>query len=279
MQYDTIIQVDNSLMQHGPSNDRVYLMKLGTGDLPAIVDLMEGLAEEHGYSKLFAKVPADAVDFFEESDFMCEAEIPLMVKGKRAGCFMSKYPDPSRAVPKRNKLLDEVRKVAKAKAFAPAKETDTSEVARLGPEHAGELAGLYSSVFKTYPFPIDDPDYLLESMDSDVAFYGIVSNGRLVAASSAEIDMKWKCAEMTDFATLPECRGKGAAGKLLARMEVDMDRLGIVTAYTIARAMSHGMNSVFARAGYELAGLLPNNTQIAGQLESMNVWYKSIQTG
>jgi hypothetical protein len=36
------------------------------------------------------------------------------------------------------------------------------------------------------------------------------------------------------------------------------------------------MNITFARAGYRYAGTLVNNTQICGQLESMNVWYKPL---
>jgi putative beta-lysine N-acetyltransferase len=81
---------------------------------------------------------------------------------------------------------------------------------------------------------------------------------------------------MTDFATLPEARGKGLAGVLLSEMEKNMQRERIATAYTIARARSFGMNVVFARAGYTFAGTLVNNTNIAGGLESMNVWYKQL---
>jgi hypothetical protein len=45
--------------------------------------------------------------------------------------------------------------------------------------------------------------------------------------------------------------------------------------YTIARAISVGMNITFARCGYDFGGTLVNNTQIAGRIESMNVWYKN----
>jgi len=47
-------------------------------------------------------------------------------------------------------------------------------------------------------------------------------------------------------------------------------------AYTIARALSAGMNVTFARAGYDYGGTLTNNTNICGQIESMNVWYKPL---
>ncbi len=81
---------------------------------------------------------------------------------------------------------------------------------------------------------------------------------------------------MTDFATLPKWRGKGFAQCLLLHMEKTMKRRGIKTAYTIARAMSAGMNVTFSRAGYRFGGRLKNNTNISGNIESMNVWYKQL---
>ena len=81
---------------------------------------------------------------------------------------------------------------------------------------------------------------------------------------------------MTDFATNPQSRGMGLAGILLRHMGDKTRKLGIKTAYTIARAESHGMNSVFKNSGYNYAGLLKNNTQICGSIQSMTVWYKHL---
>jgi len=36
------------------------------------------------------------------------------------------------------------------------------------------------------------------------------------------------------------------------------------------------MNKTFAYAGYKYGGTLIRNTQICGELESMNVWYKQL---
>jgi hypothetical protein len=57
-------------------------------------------------------------------------------------------------------------------------------------------------------------------------------------------------------------------------MEREMKRLGMLTTYTIARALSPGMNITFAKMGYNYAGTLKNNCNISGCIESMNVWYK-----
>ena len=56
-----------------------------------------------------------------------------------------------------------------------------------------------------------------------------------------------------------------------------MDERGMHVLYTIARAISTGMNVTFAKAGYEYTGTLINNTNISGQIENMNVWFKTLR--
>jgi len=104
-----------------------------------------------------------------------------------------------------------------------------------------------------------------------------VKDGALAALSSAEMDIQGSNVEMTDFATLPEYRGRGLAQFLLQEMEGAMTHKGMRTAYTIARAVSPGMNITFSRRGYQYGGTLVNNTQISGSIESMNIWYKSLR--
>ena len=111
-------------------------------------------------------------------------------------------------------------------------------------------------------------------MLKNIVYFGIEINKKLVALSSAEVDHDSRTVEMTDFATLPEFTGNSFASHLLERMEQDMKTRAIRTAYTIARAISTGMNITFARAGYTYTGRLINNTNIAGNIESMNVWHK-----
>jgi putative beta-lysine N-acetyltransferase len=115
-------------------------------------------------------------------------------------------------------------------------------------------------------------------MAEDVIFFGIWEGDELIALTSAEMDRKGENAEMTDFATRPDCQGRGLANYLLAQTEAAAAQCGIKTAYTIARSYSPGMNITFARNGYTFSGTLTHNTQIFGTLESMNVWYKSLQS-
>ena len=279
MQPDTMIRMPGALIQHGPASDRVYLMKLATSDVPRIIRFMEDLAAGNGYSKLFAKVPGPAEGWFHARGFRVEARVPDMYDGGQDGCFMAKYPSSDRARVRDPKTLEEILRTARRQAGRGTPQALPAgwTVKALEPDDAEAMAAVYREVFETYPFPIHDPEYLRSTMAAHVRYFGVLDGGgRPVALSSAEMDKTGGNAEMTDFATLEGFRGRGLAGLLLRRMEKDMRAVGIRTAYTIARAQATGMNIVFARQGYAFAGTLPNNTQIKGDLESMNVWYKHL---
>ena len=57
MKFDTIDKIGDSVIQHGVSNDRVYLMKLDSANTNKILQYIHDLAVEKKYSKIFAKIP------------------------------------------------------------------------------------------------------------------------------------------------------------------------------------------------------------------------------
>lgn len=275
---DRIETFGSSLIQHGTDNDRVYLMKLAPRDLPGIVESLERYAHMAGYGKIFAKVPGGHKTPFVEGGYQVEATIPGFYNGREDAVFLGRYLDEARAEEKKPALVQEVLDAARAKAGLHDKEPlPANMVCRpANTEDAEEMAQVYKEVFASYPFPIHDPAYLRETMDDNVAYFGVWEDDKLIALSSAEMDREGQNAEMTDFATLPQSRGKGLAHHLLHIMEEKMPEYGIKTLYTIARAYSHGMNITFAKCGYNYCGTLTHNTQIFGDLESMNIWYKNL---
>lgn len=271
---DTVEVVGNSLIQHGRNSQRVYLMKSDLANLPGLIDQLEELATENSYSKIFAKIPASQQKFFLDRNYKVEATVPGLYNGVERGLFLGKYPQPEREQESHPELVKKVLTAARGKQdLISAKGKTSSRCQPLLAEDMEEAAALYQKVFESYPFPIHDPDYLRSTMDH-ISYYGVRHEGKMVALSSAEVDFKNGNAEMTDFATHPEHRGRGYANLLLARMEADMKEKRIPALFTIARAYSYGMNITFAKNGYLFSGTLTNNTQISGQLESMNVWYK-----
>ncbi len=272
---DRIIKQGGSWIQYGPLNQRVYLMKLDPADLPAILDVLERLAQTGGYGKLFARIPHSAVSPFLAGGYRMEARIPGLFQGTEAGCFMAKYPSPARAKESRPERIQDILEKARANRRENPKKPGV-DVRSCTPAQAREISRLYAKVFASYPFPVYDPAYIQATMAEHVRYYCVRSEGQPIAVASAEMDAQGGNAEMTDFATLPDWRGRGLASALLAQMEREMAAGTIKTVYTIARSLSPGMNRVFARAGYDFAGTLTNNTHIAGEIQSMNVWFKRL---
>lgn len=275
---DEVIKIGNSLVQHGKVSNRVYVMHLEKGDLQSVQEWVERLAAQKGYTKIFVKAEAAMAPYFLVQNYELEARVPGFDRGINEGFFLGKFLDEARAVdqraPDQENILKSAQKVSLGRSGK--KDRPHAKVSILGEEDSGELAQLYGKVFESYPFPIFDPRYLKKTMKEHVAYYGIRRNGKLVAAASAEMNERMKNVEMTDFATLNSERGKGAAFRLLNAMEEDMGKRGFCTAYTICRALSLGINRTFFKANYQHGGTLVNNTHIAGQIESMQVWYKAL---
>lgn len=273
---DKIEKWRSSLLQYGEFNNRIFLMKLAEPDICEIIPYLDRIAKSNNYTKIIAKVPGFGKHEFEKNGYQQEAYIPQFYQHQDPVHFMSKYFDDTRRI---DPNIDHIKKVlqkAQTKSalisdipltpsfhFQIAKETDIPQ-----------MISVYQRVFETYPFPIHDPKYLEKTMQSNIKYFLIMKNSQVIAMSSAEIDYDGKNVEMTDFATLPEYRGLGLALYLLYQMETVLKKTDISTFYTIARAMSFGMNITVAKRGYKYSGTLINNTNISGNLESMNIWYK-----
>lgn len=282
MKTDRIENIEGTLLHHGPHNDRVYMMKCSFTESSHDIAILKKLAQENNYGKIFAKIPASWSADFAAAGYVEEGRIPAYY-GNEACVFACAYPKSGRAElsAEDKALVEEVLAAARAKGLGaqPASQSLSKlpagySLRMLHHEDADEMAALYREVFPSYPFPIHEPKYLQDTMDENIVYFGCFAEGRLCAASSAEMDGATQSVEMTDFATYPAHCGKGLALQLLQNMEVQMKSRGIRTLYTIARAFSYGMNITFAKAGYHFGGTLINNTDISGRIETMNIWYK-----
>jgi len=267
-----------SVFQHGKINDRVYLIKLDKNDFPGIIQYIDKLAKDNAYTKIFCKIPFWAVPKFVSAGFINEAYIPRFYKNGEDVFFMSKFLSSDRIMRLEDGMLEAQSQLLESthENGIPSQVLDGVDIELLNSNKSEEIAFVYKQVFDSYPFPIYDPSYINETMDEKVQYYGIEQGGRLVALASAEIDWKGGNAEMTDFATLPEARGNNYSVILLKKMETEMKKQGIDTLYTIARLNSIAMNKTFLKLAYRYSGTLIKNTNIAGKIESMNVYYKHI---
>ncbi len=275
---DTLEFFGQSVLQHGKESDRVYLMKLDKKDFPAVLGYINELAQREGYSKIIAKVHGALEAEFIKDGYRREAFIKSFYCGREDCCLMAKYPFEGRA------LTPPVPNARETAAFyktftaaAPPKEIAPAfNIRALAQADIPVITGIYKKVFDTYPFPVFEGGYIAKTMREDVDYFGIFDGGILAAICSAEMDRQNQNAEMTDFAALPQYRGKSLSYFLLKAAEESAAAKGIKTFYTIARHKNTGVNIVFAKSGYKFGGLLGNNTNICGGIESMNVWFKKL---
>ncbi len=269
---DILETIDGAVIQHGHESSRAYLMQIGPGDCSKLPERLIQLAETHRYTKIFAKVPDVSAQSFFNAGYAAEAWIP---KGPDKILFLAYYLDEQRKIVSHQEDITKILNMCRNRnADSPPELPEELCCTLCEEQDTDEMAAVYSQVFPSYPFPIHDPSYLQETMKTHVLYFCIKHNGKIIALSSAETDPGAAVAEMTDFAALPDWRGKSLSRILLAYMEKEAAERGIKTAYTIARAVSPGMNITFAASGYTYTGILRNNTQISGSIESMNVWYK-----
>lgn len=275
---DLIERIGNSIIHHGKYSNRIYLMSLDISDLPYIVDQLDRLAKKQDYTKIIVKIPSYAKELFISSGYREEAVVPFFYKGREDGYFLAKYLEENREInPFEEQCIQVISKAKQEQNLVGDIQLEKEFCCRIADESdIDNMIEVYKEVFETYPFPIFDKNYLAETMKDNVIYVGIWHKDKLIALSSMEMAKQYSNVEMTDFATRKEYRRKGYANYLLMEMEKIMRNLGIKTAYTIARATSFGMNITFSKNGYSYTGTLINNTNIAGQIESMNVWYKPL---
>ncbi len=272
------MQIGTATIQHGPSNNRVYLMKTGCEPMSRLAPVIERLAKERGYTKIFTKVRLREASLLHARGYQEEARIPGYFLRQEDAIFMSYFLDPARAVQTQAPASTFASR-AGGQNLPPPTQLPDFDLRAATEKDVEDMAALYREVFPSYPFPIHDPAYLARTLRSNIHYFLVRSQGRLAAISSGEVDAEAQSSEMTDFATHPSWRGRGLASCLLRAMEKDLAKKGITTFFTIARAASESMNRVFRSAGYEYGGTLVNNTQISGKIESMNVWHKERPPG
>ena len=240
-----------------------------------LADLIENLCSKYDLGKAWGKIRRKDLELYTSQGFTAEAYIDNFFIDEDA-VICAKYFGDQRKLSLTSQHNQEILdRLDLIQITGHTPELPAGYSYRIAEAQDVEvLSSLLSQVFKTYPYPIDQT-YLLSTLEHTV--YGLVYNpeGALVAAASAETNGEFKNAEMTDFATSPDERGKGLAPFILYNLEKVLQEHEYRTAYTIARSSSFSMNKVFKSAGYHYTGTLTNNCNISGGFEDMNVWCKS----
>ncbi|RSD26323.1 putative beta-lysine N-acetyltransferase [Mesobacillus subterraneus] len=248
-----------------------------SGSLLDVLDKAEQFAEEEKADKLIIRGRREHFTQLLQRGYRYEASIDGYFLGSDCLFFSKFLSDERKACPhwtEEDGIIKNVYHLAEpSKTITPPKEY---ALKKMDESDAHALSELYSTVFQIYPTPLNNPEYIVKTMQEGTIYYGFVFNGQVVSAASAEVNHFYKNAELTDCATLKEHRKHGLMKILLVQLEQELIQHGIFCAYSIARALSFGMNAVLYQLGYSYRGRLVNNVYIYDKMENMNVWVKDL---
>lgn len=257
-----------------PINKRVQVLNYEAESIPLLAQELIRIVKENQFGKIWIKARKSHREAWEGEGFVFEGELQRYFEDGEDSAFMVFYPYADRLERPDFSQEEENLLLAQANLGNTDQEFSLPEgyTSRLFTEaDAPALARLYGEIFPTYPYPTNDPNYLIETFRSHILYRLVFDEtGQLVAAASAETDPENRNAEMTDFATLPSQRGKGLAQYLLQELEKDaVKHYNIRTFYTIARIASIGVMRTFFKSNYRYKGTMINNCSISGQFETM----------
>lgn len=258
-------------------NKRLKVLNYKTRNYTRLTNFLSQIAAQNNLEKIIIIAREKDWSMFVKKGFSLEAFNPYHFKG-RPGYYLAGFLTVKRRKSSQVAKKDEIVRIASAKGKYKSERLKKNFSLRPAKkEDIPELINLYRNVFASYPTPIYEREYLAKAMANDT-FFMLVSDrgGKVVSAASAEMDKENLCAEVTDCATLPEFRGNKLMYYLIKEIEKEMKKRNLISLYTIARAISPGINTAFSRNNYKYFGRFIKNCHICGNLEDMNLWVKKI---
>ena len=279
--YDTLEEINGAILHHGKNHNRVYLMQTEQNDWNSLIPELESIAREKSYDKILGRLPEEGKEVFQLNGYQVEAEIPGLYNGEKPGYFLADYLNEERSYCSKQDLLT----IESVKSIALAANTTAEDsyfdlprklhVKQLTENDLFVMARLHESAFKSYPFPIDKVEYLLELLERNHRFYGLFQDDELLVSAIIKIHEKESNVEIVDFVTHPDYNGQNLSYYLVQEIKEDIRNSEYKTIYSLVRATSYGLNITFSKHGFLLGGTLLNNTVIRDTMESMNVWYSN----
>ncbi|SDW18857.1 putative beta-lysine N-acetyltransferase [Paenibacillus sp. CF384] len=247
------------------------------GNMDALCSRLTELMSNPLFTKLFVKTRETDMRILLAKGYMLEGIYKGYFDGEDAYC-MAKYTDLARRASDHWIEEDHILEQVLALQPKPDRESlaEPFSIRKAEAKDAGELAFLYGQIFQTYPIPMNDPGYVAHVMEEGTLFVVVEHEGHIISAASAEINTKYRNAELTDCLTLPAYRGHGLMRQLLHVLEEELQLRDIRSTYSLSRALSFGMNAALFQLGYDYQGRLTKNCDIYDKFEDMNLWCKML---
>lgn len=269
------LEKSSILLAVDPANERMRLDGY-QGDVQEILSYLEDTAKKQKVTKSICLVKEKDIESFIAYGYVIEAIFKWYFQGVHA-YVLCKYFGTERHDMRFEQDENDILRHVQKQPLEPRKPLNDGFVARQATlEDAQGLSEIYTQCFQVYPTPLKEISYIEKCIQGDTLFYVLTYEGKVVSAASAEMNGREKNAELTDCATLPEFRKYGLMRNLLYLLEEKMRTIGYVSVYSIARALSFGMNKALYQEHFQYTGRLVMNCYIYDKLEDMNLWVKKL---
>lgn len=234
-------------------------------------------AKEIGTGKIIGYCKSENWEPYIENGFVIEGVISNFFSGKTAlimSFFVDKKRSKLKSINDKNKIIKMCRE--KSNTFNLTNKSTGYHIRNAVEGDAKEMAELFGRIFKTYPTPMHDAEFIVDKMRDNVLYKVAVGKEGILGVTSAEMDFENHNAEITDCVVNPEFESKGLLSEMVYFLEKDLIKMGFISLYSLARATSYGINIVLSKHNYRYSGRMINNCNICGGFEDMNLWEKPI---
>lgn len=268
--------IDHTKIYVDYTNKRVKIIDLENISVQNIKRIIHFSSKQH-LGKIICNSNLKCFEIFIEAGFHSEGKINGYFEGKDAFC-MSYFINSDRKIcnnfTKKELLVKQCLDVKDT--FIYGGKNSTYCIRNATENDIEEMVKLFSTVFSTYPSPVYDEEFLKETMKKKVLYKVAIYDGKIIGVASADMDKENLNAEITDCATYQDYRGKGILSNIIYSLELDLNKRGFITLYSLSRAINPSINFVLSKHNYKFAGRLVNNCNICGTFEDMNIWVKNI---
>ncbi|MGP4038943.1 putative beta-lysine N-acetyltransferase [Gracilibacillus sp. D59] len=259
-----------------PTSRRIKVYQLpSTKNMDTFMDRLQRLAKETNCDKLIFYVSPTKQEMMESYNADYEGMIRGFFNGETAliyAIFLYSDRKQSVDVETEEQIMQNIKQRMEEELTFDLPEGYSMRWAEK--KDAPQMALLYKTVFKSYPTPMNDPEFIKEMMQNQVYFSIIEKEGSVVSACSADVLPEFQSAELSDCATYPNHRGKQLLSYQVSRLIPRVRQMGIHVLFSYSRSISVGMNLVNVKHGFQYGGKMIRNSNIAGSMENMNIWYK-----
>ncbi|MFB5660320.1 putative beta-lysine N-acetyltransferase [Alteribacillus sp. HJP-4] len=275
--YELTVSEMNILLE--PISRRIKIYKLPQKNkLKDFINILKEVSDIHKCDKVIFYVKKNEKEWLPSFSCSYEGRIEGFFNGEDAFIyslfFIPSRNDATVLVKEENHILELAKQRRVVIKHAPVPTGYKMRWAHA--DDVKQLAALYDTVFQSYPTPMNDPQFIREMMDCDVYFLVVEKGKEIVSACSADVQTEFQAAELSDCATKEEHRKKQLLSCQVAQLIPKVKQMDLKTIFSYSRSVSLGMNLVNAKHGFKYGGRMIQNSNIAGRLENMNIWYKRL---